>query len=149
MSNTYTPTTEEVRGTYVVHGFRECHRSAVETERQSMDDFRAEFDRWYTQTWDEAMRIGVQSGSEAMLAVLASHRGDHSGDDARDSAIEALAAHDREVRKQCAREIEKWRDNNLHHVPQPADDLAGYYMRSGTIDGLDLAARLIRAGGQK
>jgi hypothetical protein len=107
MSNTYTPTTEEVRGTYVVHGFRECHRSAVETERQSMDDFRAEFDRW-------------------------------------------LAAHDADTREQCAREIEKFRDTTKAGcVPRPESDLAGYYMRSGTIDGLDLAARLIREGGQK
>lgn len=45
----YTPTTAEVRGAYVVHGFRDCHRSAVETEHQSMGGFSAEFDRWLTQ----------------------------------------------------------------------------------------------------
>ncbi len=60
-----------------------------------------------------------------------------------------LAAHDADTREQCAREIEKWRDDNLHHVPQPADDLAGYYMRSGTIDGATIAAQVIREGGPK
>ena len=75
-------------------------------------------------------------------------------DGARRSMFDTwLAAHDREVRaderETCAREIEKWRDDNLHHVPQPADDLAGYYMRSGTIDGATIATQVIREGGQK
>jgi hypothetical protein len=61
-----------------------------------------------------------------------------------------LAAHDADTREQCAREIEKFRDTTKAGcVPRPESDLAGYYMRSGTIDGLDLAARLIREGGQK
>jgi hypothetical protein len=44
--NDYTPTTEEVRGTYATYGFSDCHRHVGETDHQAIDAFHAEFDRW-------------------------------------------------------------------------------------------------------
>lgn len=42
----YTPTMAEVRGSYVVHNFRDCHSRPGEAEHQSVNQFGAEFERW-------------------------------------------------------------------------------------------------------
>ena len=44
MTDDYTPTTEEVRGTYVAYSFRDCFEKPGPT--QPKGEWGAEFDRW-------------------------------------------------------------------------------------------------------
>ena len=53
MSGEYTPTVDEVRGVYVASGFREN----LPHSHQSLDEWRAEFDRWLKGRSEVQMRF--------------------------------------------------------------------------------------------
>lgn len=78
----YTPTITEVRGSYVVHNFRDCHSRPGEAEHQSVNQFGAEFDRWLA-AHDAELR-------EQIAQEIESERG--AGNAFRDATLDRAAA---------------------------------------------------------
>lgn len=94
----YTPTTEEIRGFYVVLGF-EGNRP-FEGQHQSIQDWRAEFDRWLAAHDAEKLAEWQASREVTEAEVTVAHEAfwsapyPHGGRDAMRAALVAA----REVR---------------------------------------------------